>query len=152
MIINIIIWSPYYPYCKNSWHSFTTEIPYFGTSKSESRHVSAKWDHYVAVNYGTAISMQGHVIEDVHGDNMGPIWGRQDPAGPHVGPMNFAIYVSIIEMFFIYIKYYLTVIYLILHYICKLCSRRPNIFSATNTGECELSALTWFRIAQNSLW
>ena len=26
----------------------------------------------------------------VHGDNMGPIWGRQDPGGPHVGPMNFA--------------------------------------------------------------
>ena len=25
----------------------------------------------------------------VHGANMGPIWGRQDPGGPHVGPMNF---------------------------------------------------------------
>ena len=24
--------------------------------------------------------------------NMGPIWGRQDPGGPHVGPMNFAIW------------------------------------------------------------
>ena len=29
----------------------------------------------------------------VHGANMGPIWGRQDPGGPHVGPMNFAIWV-----------------------------------------------------------
>ena len=29
----------------------------------------------------------------VHGENMGPIWGRQDPGGPHVGPMNFAIWV-----------------------------------------------------------
>ena len=27
----------------------------------------------------------------VHGANMGPIWGRQDPGGPHVGPMNIAI-------------------------------------------------------------
>ena len=27
----------------------------------------------------------------VHGANMGPIWGRQDPGGPHVGPMNFAV-------------------------------------------------------------
>ena len=27
----------------------------------------------------------------VRGANMGPIWGRQDPGGPHVGPMNFAI-------------------------------------------------------------
>ena len=23
---------------------------------------------------------------------MGPIWGRQDPGGPHVGPMNFVIW------------------------------------------------------------
>ena len=28
---------------------------------------------------------------DVHWANMGPIWGRQDPGGPHVGPMNIAI-------------------------------------------------------------
>ena len=28
----------------------------------------------------------------VHGANMGPIWGRQSPGGPHVGPMNFAIW------------------------------------------------------------
>ena len=30
----------------------------------------------------------------VHGANMGPIWGRQDPGGRHVGPMNVAIRVS----------------------------------------------------------
>ena len=29
----------------------------------------------------------------VHCANMGPIWDRQDPGGPHVGPMNFAIWV-----------------------------------------------------------
>ena len=29
----------------------------------------------------------------VHGANMGPIWVRKDPGGPHVGPMNFAIWV-----------------------------------------------------------
>ena len=28
----------------------------------------------------------------LHGANMGPIWDRQDPGGPHVGPMNFAIW------------------------------------------------------------
>ena len=27
----------------------------------------------------------------IHGANMGPIWGRQDPGEPHAGPMNFAI-------------------------------------------------------------
>ena len=30
-------------------------------------------------------------VNKVHGANMGPIWGRQDPDGPHVGPMNLAI-------------------------------------------------------------
>ena len=28
----------------------------------------------------------------VHGANMGPIWGQQDPDGHHVGPVNFAIW------------------------------------------------------------
>ena len=28
----------------------------------------------------------------VHGANMGPSWGRQDPGGPHVGNMNLAIW------------------------------------------------------------
>ena len=27
----------------------------------------------------------------VHGANMGPTWRQQDPSGPHVGSMNFAI-------------------------------------------------------------
>ena len=27
-----------------------------------------------------------------HGANMGPIWGRQDPGGPHVGHRNLAIW------------------------------------------------------------
>ena len=30
----------------------------------------------------------------VHGANMRPIWGRQDPGGPHVGPMNFHLQAS----------------------------------------------------------
>ena len=30
----------------------------------------------------------------VHGINMEPIWGRQDPGGPRVGPMNFGIWGS----------------------------------------------------------
>ena len=27
--------------------------------------------------------------------NMGPVWGRQNPGGPYVGCMNFAIWVGI---------------------------------------------------------
>ena len=33
-----------------------------------------------------------HPDSKVLGANMEPIWGRQDPGGPHVGPMNFAIW------------------------------------------------------------
>ena len=33
----------------------------------------------------------------VNGANMGPIWGRQDPGGPHVGPKNFAIWDGLIS-------------------------------------------------------
>ena len=28
----------------------------------------------------------------VHGAHMGPTWDQQDPGGPHVGPMNLAIW------------------------------------------------------------
>ena len=31
----------------------------------------------------------------VHGANMGPNWGRQDPGRPHVDPMNFVIWDAI---------------------------------------------------------
>ena len=39
-------------------------------------------------------SIDAFTIPDskAHGTNMGPIWGRQDPGGTHVGPMNFAIW------------------------------------------------------------
>ena len=37
-----------------------------------------------------------HIYHDgkVHGVNMGPIWGQQEPGGPYVGPLNFAIWLS----------------------------------------------------------
>ena len=31
----------------------------------------------------------------VHGPNMGPIWGRQDPGRPMLAPINFAIWVHL---------------------------------------------------------
>ena len=34
-------------------------------------------------------------FHQVHEANMGPIWGRQDPGGPHVGLVNFAIWDSL---------------------------------------------------------
>ena len=40
----------------------------------------------------TTTDTQALYDNNVHGANMGPIWGRQDPGGPHVGPMNFGIW------------------------------------------------------------
>ena len=39
--------------------------------------------------------VQQTIVPDskVHGVHMGLIWGRQDPGGPHFGPMNFVIWV-----------------------------------------------------------
>ena len=44
---------------------------------------------HVAMNM---IVFQAIPDSKVHGDSMGTIWGRQDPGGPHVGPINFAIW------------------------------------------------------------
>ena len=33
-----------------------------------------------------------HPDGKVHGAHLGPTWGRQDPGGPHVGPMSLAIW------------------------------------------------------------
>ena len=37
-------------------------------------------------------------VSKVHGANMGPTWGRQDPGGPHVGPMNLAIWAGKLKL------------------------------------------------------
>ena len=37
----------------------------------------------------------------VHGANIGPIWDRQDPGGPYVDPMDFAIW----EAFSLFLSY-----------------------------------------------
>ena len=48
---------------------------------------------YMLKLYGMMRTLHNYPDNKVHGANMGPIWGRQDPGGPHVGPMNFAIWV-----------------------------------------------------------
>ena len=46
----------------------------------------------------SSLSVRNASDNKVHGANMGPIWGRQDPGGPQVGPMNFAIWVRYLEV------------------------------------------------------
>ena len=39
----------------------------------------------------------------VYGDNMGPTWCKQDPGGPHVGHVNFAIWVVVRQAWTIFL-------------------------------------------------
>ena len=55
-------------------------------------------NYYVQIIFNWGVFPNVHIEQDIapdskiHGANMGPIWGRQDPAEAHVGPMNFAIW------------------------------------------------------------
>ena len=55
------------------------------------------WLHHAG--HDRVIRLYNHVDtyldSKVHGDNMGPIAGRQDPGRPHVGPMNLVIRVYV---------------------------------------------------------
>ena len=72
---------------------------------SNDKQYSGWWDHgiqgdviwgkipYKPVHHCINSSAPNDIpYSKVHGANMGPIWGRQDPGGPHIGPMNFAIW------------------------------------------------------------
>ena len=86
---------------------------------------------YMSASWGSNIWMSTaylHSTPDskVHGANMGLIWGRQDPGGPHVGPMNFAIWVLnvsflIVQVHVIYLVTvcvpYLFLVYLFVIYL-----------------------------------
>ena len=41
--------------------------------------------------FNDGLATQPNPDSNAHGANMGPIWGRQDPGGPHVGPVNVVI-------------------------------------------------------------
>ena len=71
----------------------------------------------------------------VHGANMGPIWGRQDPSGTHVGPMNFAIWVLSYQSF----SYQCWIIFLSIPHkmimnrtAVQFCSKQLKRFSLTH--------------------
>ena len=52
--------------------------------------IIAVWTHFRQL---PTVMAPCHIPDGkVHGANMGSIWGRQDPGGPHVDLMNFAIW------------------------------------------------------------
>ena len=61
------------------------------------------WCHLATIwkNNNFVVSLlffDGFPNGNVHGANMGSIWGRQDPGGPHVGPMNLAICFEVVDI------------------------------------------------------
>ena len=67
-----------------------TDIPQHGSQQPSGDTAVADDDDDLA----DEISCLYALIARVHGANMRPIWGREVPGGPHVGPMNFAISVA----------------------------------------------------------
>ena len=58
-------------------------IQFFGAKTEVSRGI-----------YVNTMTVAAFPDSKVHGVSMGPTWGRQDPGGPNVGPMNLAIWVG----------------------------------------------------------
>ena len=58
---------------------------YWSLAGGQIKSAMLNWD-------APAVTLGNYPDSKIHGADMGPIWGRQDPGGPHVGPMNFAIW------------------------------------------------------------
>ena len=69
---------------RSSWEYVKRKMPHFAIPSCVSVFVST-----IPYTIRHAI---GIPVRNVHGANMGPIWGRQGPGGPHGGPANFAIW------------------------------------------------------------
>ena len=70
-------------------------IKYESTSRFTVFYLCLILVHLVHISQGYLALGQVYPERKVRGANMGPIWGRQDPGGPHVGPINFAFWVII---------------------------------------------------------
>ena len=87
----------------NRWTKTLHKFSVFGMvlqQLSTSRESSVVYVYYLPIECdlartwtesGSSLS-RNRPDSKFHGANMGPIWDRQDPGGPHVGPMNFAIW------------------------------------------------------------
>ena len=59
----------------------------------QSCRIGTQWPLYgFECSLAVLVQIHDNPNSKVHGANMGPIWGRQDPGGLHVGPMNFALW------------------------------------------------------------
>ena len=82
-----------------------SENVYFSLADTYSLVPKQGQGHYTKFVYSVISCFQNHKNNPdgkVHGANMGPIWGQQDPCGPHVDPMNFAIWEDLFNIMLIF--------------------------------------------------
>ena len=82
-----MLFNPQFP-CSCEIHFIDVHIWYCGTATLIVVPCTIWWGNCSATTAVTFLDSK------VYGANMGPIWGRQDPGGPHVGPMNLACYLG----------------------------------------------------------
>ena len=88
-------WSGYITSCCPAWYPTGSMDQYWShlNMHRDGIYTSIVITMFLASSSGNVTSLIITVPDSkVYGANMGPIWGRQDPGGPHVGPMNFAIW------------------------------------------------------------
>ena len=71
---------------------------FYATYDVCNKHLSPIYTQITGITETYRCTCQCFPDSKVHVANMGPIWGRQDPGGPHVGPMNFTIWVCKLYM------------------------------------------------------
>ena len=67
------------------------------TIDSPSRYLA--YNHSTRKSLWLGFSNKNILIARFMGPTMWPIWGRQGPGGPHVGPMNFAIWAPVAQYY-----------------------------------------------------
>ena len=82
-------------WCISRWngkiHKSSTEYVYIYIQTQ----IQCRYSCMTLVDYHYATNptiQRSNPDSKAYGANMGLIWGRQDPGGPHVGPMNFTIW------------------------------------------------------------
>ena len=81
--------------CNANYYGITTLLDLLFQGLSQARYywaISGIRLHKEVLFVHTLYECEYFPDSKIQGANMGPIWGREDPSGPHVGPMNFAIW------------------------------------------------------------
>ena len=96
----MIVIQQYNIYCNNSISAIDLHLGFIDDFRLKSptvNHMVLEYLYYFIISFQNAWNTF-HKIPDskVYRANMGPTWGLQDPCGPHVGPMNLAIWNAVL--------------------------------------------------------